>query len=69
MFISHKEVQNFHSKLNISPNIIHNILSSLNKTSNNNSAIRINYIINEKDEIILHNQDERIDKYYSFIFY
>jgi len=69
MFISHKEIQNFHSKVNISPNIIHNILSSLNKTSNNNSAIRINYIINEKDEIILHNQDERIDKYYSFIFY
>jgi len=69
MFISHKEIQNFYSKINISPNIIHNILSSLNKTSKNNSAIRINYIINDKDEIILHNQDERIDKYYSFIFY
>ena len=69
MFISHKEIQNFYSKINISQNIIHNILCSLNKTSKNNSAIRINYIINEKDEIILHNQDERIDKYYSFIFY
>ena len=69
MFISHKEIQNFYSKINISPNIIHNILSSFNKTSKNNSAIRINYIINQKDEIILHNQDERIDKYYSFIFY
>ena len=63
MFISHKEIQNFYSKINISQNIIHNILCSLNKTSKNNSAIRINYIINEKDEIILHNQDERIDKY------
>lgn len=69
IIISHKEIQNYYSNINISPNIIHNILCSLNKAYKNNSAIRINYIINEKDVILLLNQDERIDKYYSFIFY
>lgn len=69
MSISLKEIQNYHSQIDISPNIIYNVIESFSNPSKNKSSIRINYLINENDEILFINQDENIERYYSFLFY
>ena len=69
MSISLKEIQNYHSQIDISPNIIYNVIESLSNPSKSKSSIRINYLINENDEILFINHDENIEKYYSFLFY
>ena len=69
MSISLKEIQNYHSQIDISPNIIYNVIESLSNPSKSKSSIRINYLINENDEILFINHDENIEKYYTFLFY
>ena len=69
MSISLKEIENYHSQIEISPNIIYNAIESLSSPSNSKTSIRINYLINENDEILFINHDENIEKYYSFLFY
>ena len=70
MFITQKEIQNFNSQINISPNIVFNVIQSLCTQSKNSTSIRINYLINENDEILFNNnKDENKDKYISFLFY
>ena len=69
MSISLKEIQNYHSQIDISPNIIYNVIESLTNPSKSKSSIRINYLINGNDEILFINHDENIEKYYSFLFY
>lgn len=69
MSISLKEIQNYHSQIDISPNIIYNVIESLSNPSKSKSSIRINYLINENDEILFINHDENIEKYYTFFFY
>ena len=69
MSISLKEIQNYHSQIDISPNIIYNAIESLSNPSKSKSSIRINYLINENDEILFINHDENIEKFYTFLFY
>ena len=70
MFITQKEIQNFNSQINISPNIVFNVIQSLCTQSKNSTSIRINYLITENDEILFNNnKDENKDKYISFLFY
>ena len=70
MFITQKEIQNFNSQINISPNIVFNVIQSLSTSSKNSTSVRINYLINENDEILFNNnKDENKDKYISFLFY
>ena len=69
MSISLKEIQNYHSQIDISPNIIYNVIESLSNPSKSKTSIRINYLLNENDEILFINHDENIEKYYSFLFY
>ena len=69
MSISLKEIQNYHSQIDISPNIIYNVIESFSNPSKSKSSIRINYLINENDEILFICQDENIERYYSFLFY
>ena len=66
MFISQEEIQNFYSQISISPNIVFNFIQSLNNPLNN-SSIRINYLINENDEILYNN--EKYDNFYNFLLY
>ena len=69
MSISLKEIQNYHSQIDISPNIIYNAIESLSNPSKSKSSIRINYLINENDEILFINHDENTEKFYTFLFY
>ena len=66
MFISQEEIQNFYSQISISPNIVFNFIQSLNNPLNN-SSIRINYLINENDDILYNN--EKYDNFYNFLLY
>ena len=70
MFITQKEIQNFHSQVNISPNIVFNVIQSLSDPSKSNTSIRINYIINENDEILFNiNKEDKEEKFISSLFY
>ena len=70
MFITQKEIQNFNSQVNISPNIVFNVIQSLSDPSKSNTSIRINYIINENDEILFsNNKEDKEEKFISSLFY
>ena len=70
MFITQKEIQNFNSQVNISPNIVFNVIQSLSDPSKSNNSIRINYIINENDEILFNiNKEDKEEKFISSLFY
>ena len=68
MFLSQEEIQDFYFQINISPNIVFNYIQSINNQFNSHS-IRINYIINENDEILFHNVNEAFDNFYNFLIY
>ena len=58
MFINQKEIQNFNSKANISPNIIFNVIQSISIPTKTNTSIRINCLTKENDELLFSNNKE-----------
>ena len=69
MSITNQEIRNFYFQINISPNIVYNIIKTLNAPSKDNASIRIYYFINENNELILNNQIVNPDKFNDFLFY
>ena len=70
MFIYQKEIQNINSQTNISPNIFFNVIQSLSIPTKANTSIRINYLINENDELLFsNNKEESIEIFISTLFY
>ena len=69
MSITNQEIRNFYFQINISPNIIYNVIKTFNTPSKDNTSIRIYYFINENDELILNNQISNPDKYSDLLFY
>ena len=70
MFIPQKDIQNFNSQTYISPNIVFNVIQSLSTSSESNSSIRINYIINENNELLFsNNEEENKEKLMTVLFY
>ena len=63
-----QEIKNFNSEINISPNIILNIIKALNNTKNN-SSIRIYYLIKDNDQIFFNSENEHEEKFFNCLFY
>ena len=69
MSITNQEIRNFYFQINISPNIVYNVIKALNTPSKDNASLRIYYFINENDELILNNQIINPEKYNDLLFY